>query len=351
MPRIPRVPLPEGFQKVEAFNPSSLSAYEFCPFYFYVQHELGMMPKTQRVQHFMMFGSLFHEGAARFDINKYNVDVHGLPRVQETPEEAILRVVRETKLSPTYHVDDDELLSWLAVEATFCMTGATAGISGGYQAADGQIYRPEITPQGGYYQWRTQQNWDVVSIEKRYKADLGSAIIAPMPDGVVRSNGDLYILERKTSMTSWEPNYKAKFRLQFQTTLEVMAVERYYDEPVVGVLLTPIFYTRKKSKFWNVEKVQQPLHKVTLDPPRPIAKKNAKIAAEHWFDNFTLHELPWRRRTKCWQQRFSNCHGFSPCNFHDLCWGGQTLHNDFIEVKKEGWPDALYKEVQKHLWS
>jgi hypothetical protein len=348
MPRIPRSPLPEDFQKVEAFNPSTLDLYERCPFYFYIQHELGYVRKTERVIDYMMFGSLLHEAMAARDIRNYGVEMHGMSGEDPWPQ-AIKRLVGETRLSQVYHHDDDEMLSWLAVEAAFSMTGSHSDTSGGYQAADGQIYRPEMNPRGGYIEWRNKQEWETVSIEKRYKADLGAAIIAPKPDGVVRLDGKLYILERKTSQTSWEADYKRRFRLQFQTTLEVLAVERYYDEPVAGVLLTPIFYTRKKSKKWE-PRVPQPLHRVTFDPPRPIPKNNAKAAAEQWFDNFTMIELPWRRKTGCWQQRFRSCHELKPGFNYELCWGGWTLADNYMQIKKDTWPDALYKEVQKHLW-
>jgi adenylate kinase family enzyme len=333
---------------VDVFNPSTLDTYERCPFYFYIQHELNMMRKEERIISHMMMGSLIHEATAAHDIKKYGVKLHGMPEELQWAD-AIKRLVQETRTSQVYHRDDDEMLHWLAVEAAFSMRGQHADTNGGYYAADGSLYRPDMNPTGGYIEWRNKQNWETISIEKRYKADLGAAIIAPKPDGVVRLDGKLYILERKTSQTSWEADYKRKFRLQFQTTLEVLAVERYYDEPVVGVLLTPIFYTRKKSKKWQ-PRVPQPLHRMTFDPPRPIPKKNAKAAAEQWFDNFTMHELPWRRKTGCWQQRFRSCHEISPCFNYELCWGGHTLANNYMEVKRDGWPDALYKEVQKHLW-
>lgn len=314
----------------ERFNPSLLSEFLRCAFSFYVTHELKLAPKPGRLIPHLTFGSLFHAASAACDLDPGSW------------RKAIRDECEKIRTSEFYKPEDSTLLDVLATEIGVTMAG------GHYDTLDRKTVAPIMTPAAGYMQWkrelRQRRNWQVVEIERRYAVDLGGGIIAPKPDGVIREDGRLWVLERKTSQTTSEADFKHKFRTDLQTTVEVFAVEKLYGEEVAGVYVLPLFYTRSKSKLWDHPGIPQPLYRVTFDEPRPVPKSSmVKGAFELWFNQFIDQILPFYREHKLWPQNYRGCMiGHYKCKFYDVCWG-QTQLSELLPIKD----DDLYNALER----
>jgi len=298
--------------KKDAFNPSAIATYLMCQFKYYVLFELKLDAPSSK-EHYLYFGSLFHAVAAAHDAGW-------------DWREELRKAVREMKTSRLYlshdskgnSIDSDKI-DVLASEMEVMLHG------GSYEAADGKVYTPiQEKALGGYVELSNKlkrtKHWDWVAIEKRYYVDAGPAILAPMPDAVVREKGKLYIIERKTT-TSDNPYWHTKWKTNIQTTIEAVAVSRYYDEPVEGVYLMPTRYSRKKMKHWE-PKTPQPLHRIIHDDPRPIIKGDQVYSQfEMFFDDFVA-EIKDKRNSGRWLQNGNMCSG---CSLWPVCWSNMNL--------------------------
>lgn len=315
----------------ERINPSRLSTFERCQFLYYVKYELNKVPVTRLPAH-MMLGTLFHAGSEAYDRKKWLDGDEAWPA-------AIRRAVSDLRTSPAYDPRDSALIDQLKGEAHLMMTG------GSYMDFRGNETEVEWSHKGGYLEWRTQvqrnRGWETVSLEKRYGIDLGRGIAAPKPDGVIRESGELWVIERKTTQQEGA-EFEKRFRVDLQTTLEVMAVEAATGEKVAGVYLLPVKYTRKKSKLWDSD-FPQPLHRVTFTEPRPVPKSQAvRSQMELGFDQM-LEEIEEKRINKRWLQNHKSCMmGRWPCDLYDLCWGKASIA-DFIDRPEDDVSEALVR--------
>ena len=322
--------------KKERFNPSRLVTYQRCHFLYYVKYELNRVP-VQTVPHYITLGSLFHAASEAYDRCHFASDKSVDWR------ESIRSAVRSIRTQPNYNPKDSDLLDLLAYDTQRMM------VAGPYEAVDGNTYEPEYSHSGGYAAWRKyiqrSRSWEIVSLEKRYAADLGRVIVAPQPDGVIRENGKLWVLERKTTSTE-SAGFEKKYRVSLQTTLEAMAVEDYYQEEVMGVYILPVKYTRKKSSKWRFDKLPQPLYRVTYCDPHPIPKSKAvKSQAEMCVDQI-MQDIEWRRQTKLWIQNPSSCMmGRAGCDLYELCWGNLKLQ-ELVPRPDDGIQEALLRDSE-----
>jgi len=294
-----------------AFNPSAIVTFLTCQFKYYVIHVLGLDAPTSKPD-YLYFGSLFHAVTAAFDA--------GWDWKEELRKE-----VKKLKTSPLYlshdtkgkPIDSDKI-DVLASEMETLLFG------GEYEAADGKVYTPIQETVGGYSEWvakvKRTKKWKWVSIEKRYYVDVGPVILAPMPDGVVREKGKLYIIERKTT-TSDSLNWWAKWKTNIQTTAEAVAVSKYYDEPVEGVYLISTRYSRKKMKHWEPA-TPQPLHRVIHDDPRPIEKGRQVYSQFARFIDEMNQDIEDKKNNGRWLQNGNSC---STCSLWKVCWGDMDL--------------------------
>ncbi len=305
--------------KKDAFNPSAIATFLICQFKYYVIHELGL-DAPQEKEHYLYFGSLFHAVAAAQDA--------GWDWREELRKE--VKKMKVSKLYLAYDMTgkpiDSDKIDALAREMEVCLFG------GEYEAADGKVYAPiQEAHKGGYQEFAAKlkrtKRWKWEAIEKRYYVDVGPAILAPMPDGVVREKGKLYIIERKTS-TSSSLGWYTKWKTNLQTTAEAVAVSKYYDEPVEGVYLIAMKYSRKKMKFWE-PKTPQPLHRIEYEEPRPI-EKGAQVYSqfEMFMEDFAA-EIKDKRNTGRWLQNGNSCSG---CSLWSVCWGNMNL-DDLVESR------------------
>lgn len=284
----------------------------------------------------LMFGTLFHAASEAYDRKKWLGGTEGWPA-------AIRRADSELRTSPTYHPDDSTLIDLLRSEAHLLMKG------GEYPALDGKTYKVEWSHKGGYLEWRTQvqrsRGWEIVSLEKRYGVDLGRAIATPKLDGAIRENGKLWVIERKTTQQTGA-EFEKRFRVDPQTTLEVMALEAALNEEVLGVYILPVKYTRKKSKLWEF-RLPQPLHRVTFSEPRAISKSTLiKSQMEMGFDQ-VMQDIEDKHINKRWIQNHKSCLiGRWPCDMYDVCWG-KTQLSDLVDRPEDDVSEAILRDMER----
>lgn len=331
--------------KKRQFSPSRIAIWNRCNFLYYIKYVLNLDLPVRSSPHYMAFGSFFHAASAAYDTWAYKPEVHGVPETDWI--KAVKRELIDMKLTPNYDSKDSFMLDALADEMRVIMQG------GEYDARDGNTYKPIMESAGGYIGWRRriqqERKWKIVSLEKRYAVDIGPCVIRPMPDGVIRdADGHLWVIERKTTTTKWTAGYAAKYRTNLQTTLELLAVEKYYNEPVSGVYILPLYYTRQRRKDWDLL-AKQPLYRVEYDFPKPISKPQwIRDAAIDWLTRHVENVLPFHETQKIWQQNYNNCGGGGfDCDLYQLCWGKLDIE-DMIKIDQHrDFSSTLTKQIER----
>lgn len=325
-------------------NPSRFTAFLRCQYLFYVKYILNLA-KVGQLPPYLMLGSLFHEASAEFD-RRY-LPEGGYPRWGA----AVEALMKGFRTAPTYSPADSEVIDVLRYDLDFFMRGSDSSGDRWYHGVDGELYETTVSPAGGYEQYRSRiaadMGWTVESLETRYAKDMGPAIIAPKPDGVIREPGTgLWVLERKTTQQD-NKAFKNKFRVDPQTTLELLAVEDYFNEEVKGVYLLPTVYTRKRPANWRFPKLPTPLHKVEFGAPRPIPKSTIVRSSMEMNFEWFMEDVKEKTATGRWIQNNLSCMtGYSTCDLYDLCWG-QTQLSDLVPRLEDDISEALARLEEK----
>ena len=140
--------------------------------------------------------------------------------------------------------------------------------------------------------------------------------------------------------------FERRFRVDPQTTLEVMALEAALNEEVVGVYILPVKYTRKKSKLWDF-KLPQPIHRVTFTEPRPIPKSTmVRSQMEMGFD-MVMQDIEEKLINHRWIQNHKSCLiGRWPCDMYELCWG-KTQLSELVDRPMDDVAETILRSFER----
>jgi len=287
-------------------SPSSISSLKFCPRRWTIKYKLNL-DRPKRLDAKMLLGSMYHAGTAAID--------RGTDVICES--DAIIDEAHRTRLSPTYIAHDSPLVDQIKHEVISLMPK----------------YRTFMKPHGlvvtavDHY-----EPWQTIHIERELKVKLyRDHVLVVIPDKVIRdlNTGELWVVERKTTSRD-DAQWDRKWRLNFQTTAQVIAVEHELKAPVAGVLIEQVVITRKRSKSHDGP-LPQPIHRVTFNPHRPVPKTPHLKAEAATYMESAVKELNWRRTYhRGWDPNYNNC---ERCDMQDVCTGQQQL--DDVAVMRD----------------
>lgn len=269
-------------------SPSGVATLEFCPrSYTWRYILLKGRPGPQDARR--VLGSLYHAGAAAID--------------QVRPvEPALDGVLKSIRTSPTYLVADSPMLDKLRGDALAVLSKYPAYVA------------------------KLPTTWKTLMIEEPLEVNFKEQFtLVCVPDKVVRDlgTGALWVIERKTTSRN-DSGWLRQWRLNFQTTAEVLAVEAHFREPVAGVYIEQVVITRRRNK--SVVGLQA-LANVTYHTPKPVQKSDHIKAEGRAYLKAKVRELRWRARTdSMWVPRYGSCKG---CDYEDIC-AGRVQANDVL---------------------
>lgn len=307
-------------------SPSGAATLKFCPRKWAWRYVKGLeRPGPIKAQ--MALGSMYHAMAAAVDNG-------------QSASAAIMGVVADYRTSPIYLVQDSPLLDHLAIECdNRLLPGYQRMMHVGHYTEDAHTTDNDY-PQRWQGLIDGPPSWHTLDLERTFTMAVGLGaqqgfILKVVPDKVIRDGeGRLWVVERKTTERD-DRQWVSKWRLNAQTTAEVLAVAEHYNEPVQGVLLEQVVITRQRStKF--VERFvgePQPLHRVMYHPHRPVPKSRFILEEGRAYFRGVVREILWRRRTgRQWEPNYNSC---PTCDYNDICDGTYEYEQVLVEAPRD----------------
>lgn len=243
------------------FTPSAISDFETCKLLYKTRWEdLLELPVALNPQ--PTLGTLGHVMQAAYE--------EGADAAK-----ALAAAIRKLKTGPNYGTAQFRTLSQLETEASLMFRGGTVKDSKG-----------KATSFPGYADYRSGLRVSgeplvAVAIEKTLFADLGPIIAAPTLDLVLNTEGgEWWVAEWKFTERD-DKAWEARWTMDGQTSLQVLAAERQYDQEFRGVLLLPVLYGRKRARDDQDSKsiVGRSIIRVERPEPRWVPKNFAPLRA------------------------------------------------------------------------
>ena len=264
-------------------NPSRFASFEWCPRIYNWKYVKLLDAPSSGFTEPMIQGSLYHTMAEAYD--------KGIDAWM-----ALERKAAEMRTDGCYEVKWSVVIDYLQDE----------------------IYKKWFPLYKEFWDPLTER-YEIISLEKAYHAEFPSFHLITKPDKVVRDleTGLVWVVERKTTKRD-DSQWANKWRMNMQTTAEVIAVEKNLDEIVAGVYLEPVVVTRRKSKTWSWN-TPQPIANFTHYPWRPVPKPDfIRREWERWAED-KVAELKWRYQTgREWEGHLLHC---GDCRMNKYCSG------------------------------
>jgi hypothetical protein len=283
------------------FSPSWLSDWSTCKLLFHLLHNLNVQVYGD-LNNKMTFGSMVHAMEEAWDTGE---DPSGTLKAW---------VKKHIKGGPGYSATQIPLVKQLTKEVTKVFNG---GIW-----KDGRGKRTESE---SYPNWLERQKWSIQDVEKRTPADLGSVIIAPKSDQIVKTFNDRgeerwWVVDRKTTQRN-DANWKVRWILDAQTTYEMLAAEVHYGQEFEGVMVSQISYSRQQRSNWT-SSLPQEISKVTREDPRWITKNSPRLRAlvENRLQSLGL-EVAFHYENDLWPASGMETRACDFCEFRKFCRG------------------------------
>ena len=305
------------------FSPTSISEFERCKWRYWtiIERGLDLAPKLEERP---TLGTFVHVLQAAWE-------------TQHDPEQALALEVKRIKTGPFYNVRGYASLEQLRQEALQIFAG------GSVIGSDGKV-----KAFAGYAQWRRTYPFDVVDVEVRLCTDLGPVIAVPKLDLVVRSveERELWVAEWKLTERD-DAEWRNRWRMDGQTTLQVLAAEAHYARPVKGLLILPVLISRKRAKDSQSSRsvVGRPLCRIERPEPRWVPK-NSETLRRNYIERLAAlaREYRWRRATKTWPTTGMDSRQCDDCRMAGICSGQESLKR--LSRRPESDLDRLRKGKQ-----
>jgi hypothetical protein len=150
-----------------------------------------------------------------------------------------------------------------------------------------------------------------------------------IPDKIIDGPDGVWVVERKTT-TRDDAGWLNQWRLNFQTTMEVLVAEAYYKTPIQGVLIEQTLVTRRRVKDWP-KGLPQDILKLEIQPPKPVPKEPFVKEEGKRFITDTIAELSWRhQKAHQWAANYANC---PRCPLSPICNGKATAENLLVPIE------------------
>lgn len=292
-------------------NPSRLRDYSKCKFLYFTKwiKNQTLLPGFAYKRE---FGTLVHEAEAAYDL-------------QNNVKRALSKQVKEWRNSFWYNVKYSKAISLLEVEALKLHEGGPF--------VDG---KEKATKVESYENWALKniKGSDVWAVEERLFVDVGPIILAPKLDLVIKTydwfekgREDFWVIERKTTMRWDDVGWQERWKLDAQTSLQLLAAEVHFKNEFTGLMVEPIQYTRQNRKDLKTGK--------QIPQPQPIGKaerlmmkwvrkpEEAMVRVASFLEGVGL-ELPRREEFNDWPAdgMFSGACDF--CDLRQFCLGNDT---------------------------
>lgn len=252
-------------------NPSRLADYESCKLLYHRKHNLLLdfpSPPLDPKSGQPLLGTLVHATQAAYDTG-------------QDYKKAVAQSLRGLRKSIYYNVKYAPQVDKVEREALKVFEGGTV--------KDGRG-KPNSWP--SYPEWResiggmttpeddnsfrpSRAEVEVVDVEKRLWADMGPVVLAPKLDSVIRAYNVFgrdeetwWVEEHKTTGRD-DSNWRWRWEMDGQTTMQILAAEEHYQVEFEGVLVNQVVITRRKGEGSGM----QPINKIVRYPARWVSKK------------------------------------------------------------------------------
>lgn len=209
------------------FSPSALADFEKCLFRYKVFWE-DLVELPGPIVPRMTLGTFIHAMQAAYELGN-------------DPDTALKSEVSKHKRMPGYNIKQFPVLQQLADEAKLIFHGGSVQTSKKRVAVESYPhYRERLNIDGAPL--------ETVAVEKTLIVDVGPLVIAPTVDLIVATDEGAWVVEHKSTERD-DSNWQARWTMDGQTTLQILAAEKAYpDFEFIGVLLLPILLGRQRAK-------------------------------------------------------------------------------------------------------
>lgn len=241
------------------FTPTSISDYDTCKLkYWWRWEKLLAFPSRVAVQPTLgTFGHVLHAAHERGD----------------DPAKSLAAEVRKVRSSTAYTALDHSVVEQLQKEAQKMFNGGAVKNSQGKVSRFSSYsdYRQGLEIDG--------QRLVAMAVERRLIVDLGPVVVAPTLDLILctEDEKEIWVAEHKFTERD-DTGWRLRWTMDGQTTLQVMATEEFYDREVMGLLLLPVSYGRKKKPKGSDDSIlKRPIVRIERLEPRWVVKNSPKL--------------------------------------------------------------------------
>lgn len=285
--------------KKRACNPTALADYAKCPYSYWVKHVLGLDTRPY-VDPKRELGTLVHACEASVELGETKAYVE--------------REMRRIRTQAGYRSIHTPMLERLKLEA-WKITNGGVWVNGKNKKMRSKAYntwaREEIDHKGYHFE----------KIEERFWEEVGPLILTPRLDRVlIDDKGQPWPYEVKLT-GRWDENWKQRWKLDFQTTIQFLAVEAKYEKTPPGVMVEAILHQRQSSTKEENKKKLLPISKVERLELQWVRKPPEVVAhVRSWLEEIAP-QMDERERSGNWPLSGMASRSCDFCSLRDHCSG------------------------------
>lgn len=285
-----------------AWDSTSLGALKTCPRKYQLSIVEGWTPRRTSVH--LLFGQYYHSALEQYDHSRAAGATH-----DEATEDAVLRALRDTWHDGRPWFSDDSNKNRLTLVRTVVWyleefrddSVVTVRLASGKPAVE-LSFRFETT----------------------YCASDGAVyMLCGHMDRLATLNGDVYVLDRKTTKSSVDQRYFDGFSPYNQFTLYALAGKIVYNTPVKGVIVDGAQILVGSSRFLR-----------GFSPRSDAALDEWYNELRYWFmqaETYAHHQH--------WPMNDTACGNYGGCPFREVCSKSPATRDKWLQAmfKKRTW--------------
>lgn len=276
-----------------AWDSTSLGLLKTCPRLYQYTMINGWSPTEESVH--LRFGQEYHQALQDYDLSRAT----GIPH-----DDAVFDVVREL-LIRTHGWDQSAAKAWKYKNRSSLVRTVIDYLDNFEDDTCETYIKTDDRP--------------AVELSFRFELSFGPVegqpyILCGHLDRVVRFNGDLFVMDHKTTTTTPGDYYFAQFEPSNQMSLYTLASQIILDVPIKGVIITAAQIMIDSSRF---------VRGFTFRTKDQI--EEWLIDASRWFN---LAE--WYAANNYWPQNDTACDKFGGCKFRSICSKSPSVRDIYL---------------------
>lgn len=169
------------------------------------------------------------------------------------------------------------------------------------------------------------------AVELNFKLEVGGIMLCGHLDRVVKWDGDIYVLDHKTTKSAIGGYYFQGFRPDNQMSLYALAASIIFNQPIAGIIIDAaqimVGFTRFARGF---------THRTEAELEEWLAESRFHIDQAHRYADCGVYPL-----------NDKSCHHYSGCEFQHICSSDPRVRGKLLEAQfeKREWNPLVPREA------